>query len=261
MGSRTMAVILATLALGLLAGAAGAQQGADQWKWQVGTGATLGDLSGKMVVRGVDLPFDMDVSDVLGMAGLLNLNGSATKGKDSFIFNFTYLKLQETTPVGPADARVEVDFAQGMYELGYMRDLWRAPLDESKPGSFVDVQGFVGARLTDMKLDVESHDAALVVDASRSETWLEPFVGVQAMASLTPKLLFMAKADYGGFGIGNASQFTWHVTPGFVWMFDQHTSAFAGYGWMGLKNDQIGQKNNTVDYTSEGLTLGVNYGF
>lgn len=261
MQSRMTAVTLAAVAFALLTSAASAQQDPDAWRWQIGTGAVLGDLEGTMVVRGVDLPFDMDVSDVLGMATLLNLNGSATRGKDAFTFNFTYLKLQDTVPVGPSDAEVEVDFAQGMYELGYMRDLWRGPLDPDKPGSFVDLQGGVGARVTTMKLDLEAHHTALELDASRSEAWVEPFVAFQGMATLAPKLLFMVKADYGGFGIGNASQFTWHVTPGLVWLFDQHTNAFLGYSWTGLKNDEIDQANNTIDYTSQGVAFGVNYGF
>ncbi|MCE5241478.1 hypothetical protein LLH23_23685 [bacterium] len=262
MGSRLGIAAVAALIAGLVVCSAASAQGQDEWRWRVGTGGMLGDLTGEWIVGGFELPFEIDASDVVEHATGLNLNASASKGKDTYFLNICLLNLEDSGTTQPAGAaspvHLAVSFTQNLYEVGWDRNLWAGPLT-SKPGPPTLINGSIGARVTTLDLDVDVDYAAVSHSGGFSESWVEPFVGVTAVIPLDRRWAFIAKGDYGGFGIG--SEATWHALPSLVYTIDQHFSVTAGYGWFGLRNDDLGDRDATLDYQSKGPTFSVIYGW
>lgn len=249
-----LALLLLTAGLQICGGASA--QGTDKWRWQGGTYLWLPNMGGDLTASGGSLPFTMDVDDLLDNGKGLNLHVEAFRGKQGFFFDGSYLDYDDSGMVTPSGSstpvEVSAELKQQIYEFGWMHDLWQKQLKPDNPAAVLDVKGYVGARYTDISLDMSVPSAS--VRDKRSDSWLEPFIGLQALMPVAQRVAVRLKGDYGGFGIGTASDSTYKLRISGLYLINQTYLAELGWQWMGVENDDLGTAGTTeIDYTANGV--------
>jgi len=119
---------------------------------------------------------------------------------------------------------------------------------------YVDVFG--GGRLNSMKTGLDLEGPQRSFSGSKSETWLDPVVGVRFQAPLGEHWSVKTYGDVGGFGI--SSHITWQVY-GLI-EYDVSRSWSLSGGWRHLKTD-FDHKGFVFDAAMDGPILGATYRF
>lgn len=92
--------------------------------------------------------------------------------------------------------------------------------------------------------------------ASRTDDWLDPYVGVRAQYNLSSEWYLLAKGDIGGFGLG--SELTWQTSGALGWRFARNAYAELGYRALGVDYEDDGFSYDVITRGAE-LTLGVSF--
>ena len=73
--------------------------------------------------------------------------------------------------------------------------------------------------------------------------WADPIIGgrLRVPVPYCPQLTGQFRGDFGGFGIGNASQFTWNIETTLEYQMTQHISLVAGYRWLDIDRNSSSQ--------------------
>jgi hypothetical protein len=119
---------------------------------------------------------------------------------------------------------------------------------------YFDVLG--GGRLNSMKTGLELEGPQRSFDGSKTETWIDPIIGVRLSAPLGEHWSFKTYGDIGGFGVG--SHFTWEVL-GLV-EYDLSRSWSLSGGWRHLSID-FDDNGFVFDARMDGPILGAVYRF
>jgi len=127
-----------------------------------------------------------------------------------------------------------------------------ATLSFAKPPSLDRLPGILLGRVKFPRgISVGGSNAVLETTAS----WTDAIIGFRADADLTRTVSAHLRADIGGFGFGDSSDFTWQVMPGVQWRFSDHWSFRADYRVIGFDRNIV---SNAILY---GFQLGVGYRF
>ena len=215
-----------------------------QWSpylWAAGLNGTLG-------IRGQTSEVDLSFSDVLDkLDGGLFLPVEVRKGRWGVMIELMLMRLsdQAGTP-GPLFDEVSVIANQTTVELSA-----RYRILEQQPAS-VDL--LAGARLWHLNDQLSFTSASgpdIMVEAG--QRWIDPNVGVRAIADLASHWSILARGDVGGFGVG--SDLTWHLMGAIGYVQDPVT-IWAGYRHLDV--DFVNEKDGfTFDVANGGLIMGV----
>lgn len=172
----------------------------------------------------------------LGLASTLEVR----KGRWAFVGDLSYIDTGMTaelaTPTPEFDsAGLDTKSLSGTAAVSYR-------LMETEDGDSLDVLG--GARLNWAKNDVrvirpDDTDERAVDD----ETWLDPIVGVRAVAQVAPRWALIGYADVGGFGL--SSDLTWQALASVKYHLNDRFSISVGYRYY------------AVDYSHDGFVFDV----
>jgi hypothetical protein len=119
---------------------------------------------------------------------------------------------------------------------------------------YVDVFG--GGRLNSVKTGLDLEGPQRSFSGSKSETWIDPVIGVRLAAPLGEHWSIKTYGDIGGFGV--SSHFTWQVYGLIEYDLSRRWS-LAG-GWRHLSTD-FDQKGFVFDARMDGPILGAIYRF
>lgn len=248
---KKVTIVLTILAAGLVCSSVyGQEEIADDDKWQISLIPYFWapDTDIKSTISGntasIDIGFDdivdnLDELDVFGLSGRLE----AWKGDWGFFFDGQHVAIgfdgKLTGPVGFGSVAIDVDIEDTTLDFGAAYKLWKVPLNESR-SRMLTIAPLGGVRYhyfkQEVKLKATLGPLANGTKLGGDEEWVEPFVGVQLKYDLTKNLAAGVRADYGGFGIGSASDHTWNFIAGIDWQFKKNMSLKAGY------------KINDIDY-------------
>jgi opacity protein-like surface antigen len=217
-------------------------------------------LEGSITGDGVSADVDASFSDILD-----NLNvgamfaAGARWGRFVGLFDGMWLALEtdETTgsirvnrviTLGPAE--IDAKLSQGMADLkvGYR-------LIEPEPARPIAFDLLAGARYWYLRNEI-SADFAVLADRSVDEStdWLDPIVGARVSVALTPALGITLMGDFGGFGVGSASDNTWQLMGLLSYQFSDTWSARVGYRALEIER-------GLADVQMRGPIAGVVYHF
>ncbi len=210
----------------------------DEWEFRLGLPLWVSGLSGDAGILGrsanVDLKFE-DVLTQLKMAAALSFE--ARKGSWGIVTSGLYINVANTagTP-GPLLNDLSVGVKQLMLDGAVTYSL----ADNDR----VSLEALAGARYlyTDLTLDINGK-LLPSFSAEKSETWVDPYVGLQGHANITKSLSFMGRADIGGFGVG--SDLAWQLFAGFEYQINPCSYANIGYRYL------------SMDYKHGGYTYNV----
>ncbi len=89
----------------------------------------------------------------------------------------------------------------------------------------------------------------------KSTEWVDPLLGTRLQVGLTDRLKFMLLGGVGGFGIGDASDFTWDAWAMWGYQVAERWTLQGGYRGLGIDRDG---KDVNVDIIMHGPMIGVN---
>ena len=185
-------------------------------------------MDGNMTVRGqtqsLKLDFD-EIFDKLEAAYTVHFEGFY-KRKWGFLFDISYVNIGDsiTTP-GPRAATINVDFVDTLVELGAIYRFYHE-------GRHM-FEGLGGVRYTDLdtEIDTVGGPGPLPVPPKieANQDWLDLIIGLRYKWQISEKWMLSLRGDIGGFGIGDASDFTWNAISLIHWKPWKHVGFFGGY--------------------------------
>lgn len=232
----------------------------DRWHFSVAPylwGANLnGDVRIGRVEEDVDLGF-IDVIKDLSFGGMLY--AEARKHRYGAFTNMFFVRTKDSSS-GTVDTDVKSDTAQ-VAVGGFYRALeWQ--WGETAAGSplRLAVEPLAGIRWSYIRAEVElSGGPVNLPQADRSESFVDPIIGVRIGSGLSENWLAFVSADVGGFGVG--SDYSWNI-QGYVGyrmtMFSIPTVLSVGYRALHQKYEDGDFK---WDVTQHGPILGMIYTF
>ena len=243
-----------------------------RWRFFVAPYLWMSSTTGDAWVQGEKSDVDMsffDLADDLTFGA--QLYAEVRRGPWWGAVDSTYLRLADKVPLGPnqgGTGSYEADMVTLDARIGYR--VWgKTCCARPVAGRCCDCRekalfAFVGARYwsLDQKVDVTGVVGAAPQTRKGDDSWVDPFLGVRYFADLSRRFAIDLRGDVGGFGIGNASEFTWQAAAYLSWKVTRSFTVIGGYRAIGLdRAEGTGTDKNGLDGVLHGPVLGFGYSF
>ena len=230
------------------------------WMSDIDADATLGGLTG---------PANIDFSDLFefvdfGSFGRLE----AWKQDWGLLFDVMYVDLgtDYSAVRGPVSVNVDADVKMSNFDFGIVHRLVDIPVgkDHTQRLTF---EPLCGVRYAYLKQEATLNVVVPLVggigtELGGDEEWVEPFIGARMWWHLTDKFAAGVRADYGGFGIGSASEHTWNFLAGIDYKLSEKMSLKLGYRILDMEYERgQGQSRIGFDGQMRGPLFGVTFHF
>lgn len=225
------------------------------------------ETEGTITADGVSVPTDMSFSDLVdqlnyGFIGAVE----ARNGRWMVLADVFYANLEDDFDVGPLSIDLEIDQLLLGASIGYrvlsrpVRTAFLGGLGIEEVGVSIDL--LVGGRYWNIQQEIDMAAAGMSASVDSSEHWLDSYVGARLRAALTDRLTLGTVFEVGGFGIGSASDSTWHWALTATYRFGERWSAIAGYRILSL-DQASGSGADRVETNTKmfGPVLGLSYRF
>ena len=264
----------------------------DAWRFRFTLYGWAPSVAGSLTARGQTVDVNASFIQILQKSdSLIGYMGyfEANKGKVGFYTDTTWARLgfdRSTTSYRNPIAGLQLSTssntaltnsfaiieAVGLYEIA------RWP---GSPGSFTALDGLLGFRYWNMRVDVNFDFNATLdftrlsdllgrdVEVSRSFAiahsgsldFIDPVIGLRLRHQFTPNQAVMVRGDVGGFGF--QSNFEWQAVGvySYSWQFTGYQlAALIGYRALGVNYTNTGN-NNSVDLVLHGHIIGLSVKF
>jgi hypothetical protein len=233
-------------ALGLAAALSAVPAHAEGWEFSLTPYFMAPAMDGKSAIGPVDINVSASPADIFrnlnwGAMGILEANN----GKFGFAVDLTYMDLEADGPGG----RATFSGHQGAYT-----PMLLARIDPN-------AEVYVGARINDIGATISgTGPLGNARSVSRSESWVDPVVGIRTNFQLSRTIDLTVMADVGGFGI--ASDIAVQAWPSFGFRLGNSAKAILGYRAIYTKYETgSGLDSFVYDVLTHGPTLGVQFRF
>ena len=205
------------------------------------------NMDGDVTVKTTTTPLKMDFGEIFdNLEGLFTAHFEAWhKKKWGLLVDVSYINIggQQVTPI----ATLDVDFQTVMTELGGFYRFRKGPHA---------LEGLAGIRYT--SLDVEVDMLGLPPKLEESQDWLDPIIGARYRWTMAEKWSLSVRGDIGGFGIGDASDFTWNLAALIHYQPWKHVALVGGYRVLDVDYETgSGPSKFAYDVQMQGPILGV----
>jgi hypothetical protein len=216
------------------------------WLPRISGSLTVNGLRSRVLITQGDLLKDLQA------AALLNVE--ATKGDHYVRFDTVGFALEDDENIpGVPDGRIDhrVEMASAELDVGVRL------LDDGE--QTVDV--FTGLRLLYIKVRVNPKNVGVQGDTG-SARWVDPIVGTRYRRTLSDTWTMILHADYGGFGIGNASTRDYQVYALAACQLGDRWQIGTGWRYIMVEHSQgSGTDRQRQHLRFSGPVLGVSYRF
>jgi len=157
-----------------------------------------------------------------------------------------------TLPLGPLGGRVGAEINDRVTQIVAAKQAALADAVRTRVQAIgAAAQAAAQARVDGLKRDLSRQVAHVLesrLDAriSRTDDWLDPFIGLRAHYDFSGRIYVTARGDVGGFGVG--SDFTWQAEAALGVKLSQRMFAELGYRALGVDYDHGGLIYNTVTH-------------
>ena len=239
------------------------------WRFFLTTYFWIASVNGTVVTEGTGTEIDVPVDELAKRTNsALMLYGEARWRKWFLGFDGTWAELGDK--IEGSLLNVDVDIEQRVYDIRIGRELYRRNLGEQDPGddarwqrqAFVDL--FAGARYfyTKPTITITSNITGNVTKTSSVDDRWDPIIGLRGGYAISKRWWLFLRGDIGGFGIGNAAQFTWQATADVAFRLSPMFSVYAGY--RALSHDTVegeGVNRSGADLLQYGPLIGLGVSF
>jgi opacity protein-like surface antigen len=256
--------VLVVLALGLVYSSAyGGEQASNDDKWQIEftTYVWLAEPDFKGTMSGQTSDVKVDFKDIINNLDELDFFAfsgriEAWKGNWGFFIDGQYMDATYedslTSPIGGIE--IKMDVADKILDFGTAYRLYNVVILDR----MLTLAPLGGVRYHYLKQESKINSIKL----GTSEDWVEPFIGVQLKYDLSKNIYAGFMFDYGGFGIGSASEHTWNLQAGIDWKFRKNMSLKLGYKIYDIEYSRYsGNKEFGMDGQLQGPKIGLTIGF
>jgi hypothetical protein len=226
----------------------------DKWQFSLTPYFWMTSMQTKATVRNYSATSNVYFSDILknsDFAGQVHLE--AQKGKWGLFIDPTYLKLSDSqTSNTGTDVRVKIE--QWLVEFGGFYRAGKWSIDEKQKRLLtVDILG--GGRYWYLSADLDTSSA---IDRSKTNSWVDPFIGARLTVDITEKVIFNVRGDIGGFSVG--SDFSWNALGVFGYRFTPSITGLLGFRALYV-DYKAGTSSIRYEATTYGPIMGLNIAF
>jgi hypothetical protein len=205
-------------------------------------------LEGDVTLRGRNVPVDSGFDDILdnldfAMMGVVEVG----YGRWNFLADLFYAELGSSNSRGGLYFESQLNQFIGNFIVDYNVT--------ANDATRFDVYG--GARVNSLDAELDINTGRIGAwSGSKSETWVDPIIGVRFQQELSDRFFFRTVGDVGGFGV--SSDFTWQAMAAFGYRVNDSGSVVLGYRGIGT---DYSDGDFGYDVISHGLLLGFEYKF
>jgi hypothetical protein len=203
-------------------------------------------MKGTVGVGRRNVPVNVSVSDAIekipDLKGAAELHVESGYGDFGVIADLMYMRLAPSGRLTTVDSRSTFFELLGMYRL----------LDSGgRQAGAVTFDLLGGLRYYRFKNQIEGNFGLL--QAERTNDWTDLVVGARAGLQVTDDLGVWARADAGGFGLGDSSSHAYNVILGFEYRLCECASLAGGYKWLKIDRENgLGRDRFLLDATLSG---------
>ncbi|MFC1823039.1 hypothetical protein ACFL9T_10060 [Thermodesulfobacteriota bacterium] len=178
------------------------------------------NLNGDVAIGPVTAPLNLKFGDIFSnLEAVFTAHFEAWyKQKWGFLLDFSYIDLGGQQAI-PGATTLDVDFKNIMGELGVFYRFF-----DDGENAF---EALFGVRYTDVDVSVDFVGLPPRLDVKQD--WLDPMIGARYRWNMSDKWELKLRGDIGGFGIGDASDFTWNASALISWQPWKHVGLIGGY--------------------------------
>lgn len=222
--------------------------------------------TGQTTVNGFSAQTDVNLGEAIPLIDFaFSLRGSVEKGRLGLLTDLSYLRLGaeqartiDTPGPGGFSGRGEVTTVQGIYDIALS---YRAGNRESALGlpRQYTVKPYAGVRVVQANLGVTAdlNDGLVVKEGSLDKVWVQPLIGTQASAFLSPRLQIFARADIAGFGLSGSEDLSGNAQVGLAYAVGNNTQLRVSWRYFGINYDNGKNPDNGFSSYQNGLEFGV----
>jgi hypothetical protein len=211
---------------------------AADWENYLGVYGIGASVTGSGTVRNLELDIDVDFDDLfdkIEMGGMARYRGQSDKV--AVVADAVFVGLGE----GGADFDALIFDVSAAYRFNKV------------------VEGFVGLRYTDLKLDLRFAGPLQDRRLTAGRTFWDPIVGVRAQGPIGKRWNIQAQGDVGGFGVG--MDLTWQAAANIGFEAGKTVSIWFGYMALGQEFDAGRNERLELDLVYHGPQVGVFFRF
>jgi hypothetical protein len=238
------------------------------WRFSLAAYGWLAGLKGDVFTEGVKTEIDVPFSDIFEdtQAGFM-MYAEARWRKWFASFDGTWAKLGEE--VAGTLANIDVTIHQKIFELKLGREIYHRYLDEADAETDHDwrreagIDLFIGGRYFSTEPDVKITPITGPGEqlSGKDDRW-DPFIGIRAGYDMSKRWSIVFKGDIGGFGIGNASEFTWQTEGTIGYRVSKLFTLFLGYRLLSFDTvEGSGSQKSGTDLLQHGPIIGAGVSF
>ena len=238
--------------------AAAQEDDSDQWHFGLAPYLWMTNITGDISVGSITLPVDISFGDLfadLKFGGAFHFE--AGKGRWAGIFDMTYVHVGDTVEIAQgAPLKSEAEYNLKMFVIEALGTYCFV----LSPKASLELLG--GIRYMGQDQDTSITVGPFELGGSYDESWLDPVAGVRLIADLSPRFVFIARADIGGFGLG--SDLTLNANAGLGFRLSSVLDILLEYKIMDITYDNGKEETRdffALDATLHGFLLGVNFHF
>ena len=118
---------------------------------------------------------------------------------------------------------------------------------------------YAGVRVVQANLGVTAdlNNGLLVKEGSLDKVWVQPLIGTQASAFLSPRLQIFARADIAGFGLSGSEDLSGNAQVGLVHAVGNNSQLRISWRYFGINYDNGKNPDNGISSYQNGLEFGV----
>jgi hypothetical protein len=190
---------------------------------------------------------------------MVPINLEARYDKWGFIADLFYVRLKDSQKQGPVS--VGIESTQTILEIAGFYRVGTCPVCPNGKGLLTfDVLG--GARYNRFYGSVGLDTPRNSVNVGGAKEWWDPFVGPRVTLQATDKLSLSLRADVGGFGIKNCSNFVWQLVASAEYSITDNFFVEVGYRLLDTDYERgSGGTRFAYDATMSGPYLGLGLKF
>jgi len=206
--------------------------------WSVGLTSYVwfAGMSGDVGVRGlptaeIDVDFSEIFENIDWFPPPVMLAGEVRYDRIAFLTDFIYMGLEgDGASPGPLPLTAEAELKTMVWTFA---GSYRVIQDDT-----VNLDLLAGVRLWMMDVNLTLTGPLAVRQGGRSESWIDPLVGIAGRVKLGGGFALKAEGDVGGFGVG--ADLDWQVLGVIQYQLNESISLEAGYRYLAVDFDDGG---------------------
>lgn len=224
----------------------------DGWVWRFAPVLGPQSYDGDVRVEGERGTVDASLGDLADHATFqMALQVEGHGERLGFLFDLSYLALNAdvvtTTQAANLSASLLSIDTLGSYGLG--------PWNMGTASLGLEVLG--GARWNQLNADVSVYPEG---SAKASRGWVDPVVGGRVTTNFDFPLRVEVRSDWGGFGVGSATESTWRFWGAAHYKLDRALEVFGGYRITDINSqNQNGTRSTALDGRVSGPVIGITF--